>query len=224
MAVRCDVEMSANMPEFGSSRRLPLAVVRPQLTPERRDRRFKHLPERTVVSQPLAYLNVRVDGRETSYFEWLGAGIYCAGRRAAAQNGRSPLLQELQYGFSERFFYLRVDGLPGSFSGLRNFEFQITLRGDEELRLVVAIEEGSFAGCLLDTPGLCILGPHELVEVAFDRTLELAIGRRLIGLAEQTSFMLNVALCKNGLPVDVLPPDGSLEVMLGPEAFAWSAE
>jgi hypothetical protein len=169
-------------------------------------------------------LNIRVDGHETSYFEWLGAGIYCADERCAAQNCRSQTLQELHYGFSERFFYLRVDALPGLLSELRNFEFRISLRGSEELRLLVAVEEGNFAGCLLDTEDLCILGPHELVEVAFDKILEVAIGRRLLRLAGQTSLMLNVALWRCGLPAEFLPLDSSLEVKLGTDAFAWPAE
>lgn len=152
--------MSTNKPEFDSARLLPPAVVRPQLTPQISAKRVKCRPEQTVVTQPLAYLDVHVDGRETSYFEWLGAGLYSAERRNYTQNGPSPVLHELHYGFSERFFYLRVDAYAGSLSDVRDFEFRITLRGSEELRLLVAIEEGNFAGWLLDTGDLCILGPH----------------------------------------------------------------
>jgi hypothetical protein len=216
--------MSTNKPAFDSARLPPLSAVRPQLTPPTPARRLKRHAEPTIVAQPLAYLNVQVDGRETSYFEWLGAGMYCADRRGAAQNGRSRVLHELHYGFSERFFYLLVDGFPGSLSGLRDFEFRITLRCSEELRLLVAVEEDKFAGCLLDTEDLCILGPHELVEVAFDKILEVAIGRRLLKLAEKTSSMLEVALWRDGLLLDLLPPEIPLEMKLGTDAFAWPAK
>jgi len=216
--------MSANKPEFDSARLLPLTVVRPQLTPRALNRRFKRRPERTLVGQPLAYLNVQVDGRESSYFEWLGAGFYSADRHSNAQDARSQILHELLYGFSEHFFYLRVDAFPELFARLRNSEFRITLRGSEELRLAVLVEEGRLVGCLLDTNDVCILGPHALVEVAFDRILEVAIGRRLFRLAGQTSLMLDVALWRDGLPVDFLPPGVSLEVKLGTDAFAWSTQ
>jgi len=216
--------MSANKPEFDSTRLLPLKVVRLQPTPHAPARWLKRPPERTLVAQPLTYLNVQVDGRETSYFEWLGAGIYSADWRSAAQNGRPHVLHELHYGFSERFLYLRVDAFPDSLSELRDFEFRITLRGSDELLLLVAIEEGHFAGCLLDTEDLCILGPHELVEVAFDKILEVALGRRLIALAGQTSLTLEVALWHAGLPLDLLPREISLEVKLGVDAFAWPVQ
>jgi hypothetical protein len=216
--------MSANKPEFDSTRLLPLTVVPPQLTPPASARRFKRRPERTVVLQPLAYLNVQVDGRQTSYFEWLGAGIYSADWLGASQNGRPKVLRELHYGFSERFFYLCVDTFPGSLSELRDFEFRITLRGSDELLLLVAIEESRFAGCLLDTEELCILGPHELVEVAFDKILEVALGRRLIVLAGQTSLTLQVAIWHAGLLLDLLPHEISLEVKLGADAFSWPVQ
>ena len=213
--------MSINEPEFDSARFLPLAVVRPKLTLHAPPKRFRRRPERTSVAQPLAYLNVQVDGRETSYFEWLGAGVYSADRRGAAPNGRPRILHALHYGFSESFFYLRVDAYPGSWSELRDFEFRISLRGGDELLLLVGIEEGNFAGCLLDTPEICISGPHELVKVAFDKILEVAIGRRLIALAGQSSLTLEVAIWRESLSLDVLPGEPSLEVKLGADAFSW---
>lgn len=177
--------------------------------------------EQTFVAPPLSYLNVRVDGRETSYFEWLGAGVYSVERRGATQTGRAHVLRELHYGFGESFFYLRVDGFPGYLSELRDFEFRITLRSCDELHLLVAIEEGHFVGCLLDTEDQCILGLHELVEVAFDKVLEVGLGQRLLTLVGQTSLALEVALWRGGLLLDLLPRDDSLEVELGADAFAW---
>jgi hypothetical protein len=216
--------MSTSKLEFDSARLLPLAVVRRPFTSRAPGRRFKRRLERTVFVRPLAYLNVQVDGRETSYFEWLGAGIYCANRRDAAQNGSPLILHELHYGFSESFFCLRVDAIPGSFSALGDFEFRIILRGSQELRLLIGVEKGRFAGCLLDTEDICILGPHEFVEVAFEKILEVKIGRRLIALAGQTSLMLQVALWQGSLPMDVLPAETALEVKLGTDAFAWPAQ
>lgn len=213
--------MSKNKPELDPARLLPLAVVRPQLALHDAAGRFKRSPQQTVALQPSAYLDVQVDGRETSYFEWLGAGIYCTDRHGPAENGRSEFLHELRYGFSERFLYLRVDTFPGSLFGVLDFDFHITLRGSEELRLLVVIEEGRFAGCLLDTEELCILGPHEFVEVAFDNILEVAIGRRLVMLAGETKLMLDVALWRYGAPVEFLPRELPLEVELGADAFAW---
>ena len=216
--------MSTNKPQFDSARISPTTAVRSQLTPHAPARAFERCPEQIFVAPPLSYLNVRVDGRETSYFEWLGAGIYSAEWHGATQTGRAHVLHELHYGFGESFFYLRVDTFPGSLSELCDFEFRITLRSREELHLLVAIEEGHFGGCLLDTEDQCILGRHELVEVAFDKVLEVGLGRRLLTLLGQTSLAAEVALWRGGLLVDLLPRDNPLEVELGADAFAWPVQ
>ena len=177
-------------------------------------------PEPAFIAQPLAYLNVQVDGRENSYFEWLGAGIYSTDLRRSTPT-QSHFLRELRFGFGENFFYLRVDSFPETLHKLRDCEFRIMLRGNKNLRLMVVIEQGKFVGSLLDTEDVCILGPHELVQAAFDRILEVGIGRRLVALIGQAPFTVEVALLRGGLPADVLPREGSLEVSRGMDAFTW---
>jgi hypothetical protein len=184
---------------------------------ERSERRL----EPAAFEQPQAYLHIQVNGRETSYFEWLGAGVYCPRSNGTARGRQVRALRELRYGFDDRFFYLRVDLLTDLFSTISGAEFRIVLRGNEELRLLVAIEAGKVAGSLLDTEDICILGPHELVCAAFDKILEVSIGRRLVGVARLASLMLEVELWHDGFLLDVLPAEGSIEVKLGPDAFAW---
>ena len=209
--------MPPNKREFDSTNHAPLAAIGTQVKLECRSERITNI-------QPLAYLNVHVDGRETTYFEWLGAGLYSVDRLDSSNNGRSHALREFHYGFGERFFYLRVDAFPEWLPKLRDCEFRIMICNGDELRLVILIEEGKLVGWLLDGKEVCILGPHELVEVAFERILEVAIDRRLFSLAGRTSFSLKVALWWDGLLIDSLPFEISLDVILGTDAFAWLAQ
>lgn len=213
-------QMATNKPELASAR----LVTSTSFTPHASVLRFRRIQEQATSSPPQAYLNVQVDGRVSSYFEWLGAGIYCPGRRATAQSGRQQLLRELQYGFGERFLYLRVDPLPELLHALRDVEFRIKLHGSEDVRMLVGIEDGKFAGCLLDMEDLCILGTHELVQAAFDKILEVAIGRRLLRLTGRMTITLEVEVWTGDLLLDMLPTGGSIEVKLGAGAFGWPAE
>jgi len=183
---------------------------------------IKRKPERAVVTEPTAYLKVKVDGRESSYFEWLGAGLYSADRRSGAMHGRAYTLHELHYGFDENFLYVRVDAFGERLAEMGDFEFRVTLRAREELRVVVRIEGGELAGYLLESRDFCLLGPDEMVEVAYDRVLEVAIARPVVALAGRTTLELGVALWQGGLPVDVLPAEGFLTVRLGSEGYAWA--
>ncbi len=185
---------------------------------------IKHLAERALLVPPSSYLQVRVDGRETSYFEWLGAGLYSTDRRSGSTHGRSYVLHELRWGFDQGFLYVRVDAFAQMLAGLRDCEFRVAIRTAEELRVVARIEEGRLAGYLMESKDVCLLGPDELVDVAFDKILEVAVARKMLPLAGQGSVFLGVTLWQGGLPVDVLPAEGFLEVKLGEEAFAWPVQ
>ena len=226
-------KMSANDAQLASLYRILLSQIYLRLLAEAPDSVEQPVPHQArlepyaVVEPPAAYLHVEVDGRESSYFEWLGAGLYSLGALNGARNGRPHFLRELQYGFSEQYFYLRVEAFPEVHPGLRDCEFRVTVHGAGELRLAVAIEEGKAAGWLLESRDLCLLGPHELVKVGFDRILEVGISRQFFKLGEfggrraEPSFALDVELWEDGVCVDRLPAEGLLEIRLGVEGFAW---
>jgi alpha-amylase/alpha-mannosidase (GH57 family) len=174
-----------------------------------------------VVIPPTAYLNVRVDGRESTYFEWMGAGLYSADRRSSAMHGRLMLLNEIRYGFDEKRFHLRVDVFNEALKELHDAEFRITIRAEQELRVVIRLVEGRVTGYLVESRDLCLLGPDDAARVGFDRILEVSVAREMIFLGNRKSIALGVALWEGGLPMDLLPGEGMLDIQLGEENFAW---
>jgi alpha-amylase/alpha-mannosidase (GH57 family) len=213
-----------NDAEFDALYRKHLTEVYLQLGEEAPDELaepIKRQPERAVVSAPASFLRVQVDGRETSYFEWLGAGLYSVDRSGTAMHGRVHALHGLSYGFDENFFYLRVDPFEEARHELGDADVRITLRNGEEVRVVIQIEKGSLTNYLVETKDVCLLGPDDMVRVAFQRILEVGIARRLFAVESRQSMSLSVALWQGGLPIDVLPTEGFLEIKLGEENFAW---
>ena len=87
--------------------------------------------------------------------------------------------------------------------------------------MVVRFEEGRVSGYLVESRDLCLLGPDEVVKVAFDRILEVSVAKEMFLLGDRKSISLGVALWEGGLPVDLLPAEGMLEIQLGEENFAW---
>ena len=131
------------------------------------------------------------------------------------------LLHEIRYGFNEKELYLRVDMFPGALAELRDAEFRITLRAEQELRVVIRLEEGRLKGYLVESRDLCLLGPDEVVRVACDKILEVAVAKEMLLLGDRKSISLGVALWEGGLPVDLLPEEGMMEIQLGEEFFGW---
>jgi len=183
---------------------------------------IKHRLALAEVIAPSAFLDVRVDGRESTYFEWMGAGLYSPDRKDSAMHGRVHWLQQFRYGFSSDRFYIRVDFADGKSDTLKEAEFRITLRGEEELRIVLHMREGQLHEQRIETKDSCLLGPQDMVFAACDRILEVSVARKLLRLGKRNSFSLEIALWEGGLPIDLLPAQGWFEIPLGEDRFAWS--
>jgi alpha-amylase/alpha-mannosidase (GH57 family) len=195
-----------------------------QVAPEELAKPIKRRPEHALQLAPTGLLNVKIDGRDTSYFEWLGAGLYSPERRGGAMHGRVFYLHELRYGFEEERFCVRIDPFAEALSELEDPEFRITIGGAEEVTIVVNLLRGHVQGFAVEKGRVCLLNPKRVAEVAFERILEVAIQKDQINLTGQTKFRLGVALWHGGLPVDVLPAEGFLDVTLGEENSAWLPE
>jgi alpha-amylase/alpha-mannosidase (GH57 family) len=185
---------------------------------------IKRAPERARREAPEAYLDVKVDGRESSYFEWIGAGLYATDQRGGTMHGREYVLGDLRYGFGAGHFYLRVDPVPEVITQIPDFQFRITLWDSRETRITLEVAKGKLAGCVLEQGGACLLHAEKLVTAAFDKIIEVSVARELFDLHGRKGLLLSVALWEAGLPIDVLPVDGMLELALGEENFAWKAE
>ncbi len=182
---------------------------------------IKRLPEDALVSAPQSYLSVRVDGRESSYFEWLGAGLYAADRRGGSMHGRAYLMHELHYGFDDEWLFVRVDLFEEAKSELRDCVFRVAVRAAQEVKIQAHIRDGMLTDLQIESNEACLLGAQQYVQVAYGQILEVAIARSVIELAGRNSIQLATSLWESGLPVDMLPSEGSLEIKLGEESFAW---
>ncbi len=247
---------SANDAEFDALYRKHLTEVYAVLgaeAPEELAHPIKKKPERAFVLPPSAYLDVRVDGRVSSYFEWLGAGLYSADRQSGAMHGRSYTLHELHYGFDENNFFLRVQPFSEALKELQECEFRVTIAAEDELRIVAHVEEGKLSRFEVERNDSCLLNLPDGMAVAFGNILEVRIPREVIFPAvskilpqtsllpdslpptsapasspptplappSRTSFGLAATIWEGGLPIDVLPSEGFLEIKLGEDAFAW---
>jgi len=218
---------TANDAEFDALYRKHLTAIYlalGQVAPEELAKPIKRRPEHALQLAPTSLLNVTVDGRDTSYFEWLGAGLYSPERRGGSMHGRVFYLHELRYGFEEERFCVRIDPFPEALAELEDPEFRITIGGAEDLTIVVNLQRGHVQGFAVEKDLVCLLNPKLVAEAAFERVLEVAINRDQLNLKGQSSLRLGVALWHGGLPVDVLPAEGFLDVNLGEDHSAWPPE
>ena len=195
-----------------------------QVAPDELGQPIKRKPERAYQLPPSANLKVKIDGIDSSYFEWLGAGVYSPEQRGGAMHGRVFYLKELRYGFEEERFVVRVECFKESLSELEDPEFRIVIGGNEELTLVVNLKRGRMVEFAVEQKRVCLLNPESIAAAAFNRTLEVAVHKCALDLKGRNKLTLGVALWHGGLPIDVMPAEGHLDVMLGEENAAWDLE
>ncbi len=195
-----------------------------KIAPDELAKPIKRQPERALHLPPSEYLRVDVNGRDTSYFEWLGAGLYSPERRSGAMHGRTFYLRELRYGFEPERLCIRLDAFPAALSELEDAEFRVTIQATSEVTMMAKLSRGKLVEYAVEQDRLCLLNPAGSTEAAYEQILELAISKELFDLRGASRLRLGVALWHGGLPVDVLPAEGVLEVQLGEEHFAWPIE
>jgi alpha-amylase/alpha-mannosidase (GH57 family) len=218
---------SANDLEFDELYRKHLAEIYTAIgeaAPPTLRQLIKRAPDRSRREAPLSYLDVKVDGRESHYFEWLGAGLYARDSRSGAMHGRANVLGDVMYGFGPKHFFLRVDPLPEEIARIPNFQLRATMWDSREMRITIDVENGKLTGCIVEQGGLCLLHPESLVAAAYGKILEVSIAREMFDLKDRKALLLTVALWEGGLPVDSLPQEGMLEAALGEENYAWGVE
>ncbi len=194
---------SANDAEFDALYRKHLTEVYRALgepVPDALARPIKRAAERARREAPMAYLEVKVDGRESNYFEWLGAGLYATDRRQSAMHGRAYVLGDLHYGFGPQHFYVRVDPIPEVVAGIPSFQIRLTVWDSRETQNH-ATGRGRQAGGMHSRAGGTVPAPSgDSVSAAYGKILEVGLARELFDLRGRRELLLGVALWKGGLP------------------------
>ena len=196
---------SANRPEFDQLYRSHLANVYRFLNltpPEELSRPILRISTPDVRVPPTGAIHPTIDGEVTSYFEWMGAGLYRVDERSGSMHGKKFLVSEVLFGSDGQNLYLRVDFRPGTEAELTGMEVRITLQSlDNAPPQSVTIRLGASAAT-----------SDDLVECAFLRILEVRFPLAAVAVTEGSGLRFQLSLWHGGLPVDAVPQQGWLEM------------
>ncbi len=177
---------------------------------------------RTVA--PSAQINPKIDGRVTTYFEWMGAGLCQPDYRSGSMHGVAQLVEALHYGYSDEALFLRVDLGESFLHDNPDFEIRVNVDGASRVRLHAKIGEGSVKALEFskgDEALLVPLGTRDQIKVAFARIFEVRLGFSILGVAAHERVNLQVSIWMNGLPLQVLPQEGWLTLELTEDLTVW---
>jgi len=164
--------------------------------------------------EPSMLLSPVVDGRETTFFEWQGSGVYRPGQQRSSMYGGAQVFALLHYGFDLQTLYLRLD--PAE-SPARAAELAARVR-------VTLLADGR--GTTLELPVVPDgrarrgeLGGAPAGEAAFTDVLEVSLPFAALGLRPGVRLSLAVHALREGVEVERLPRFGYLNLVVPGEDF-----
>jgi hypothetical protein len=165
---------------------------------------------------PSAMLSPQIDGRVSSYFEWMGAGNYRPLTRATTMHGQPPIVKEVYYGRGTTTFFLRIDFFQNQLESIETVSLRLRIRQEpgrapDEIELRFFRDAGS--GEITKTLGGERRVGGTLGQAALKKILELAVSLDSLGLEYDRLFDFQVSVWQEHLPLEVLPLEGWLTVL-----------
>jgi len=188
-----------------------------------------------VQTEPTALLAPVLDGEETSYFEWLGAGAFDVPDSAGAAGtmhraaGHTALVTLLLFGFDRERLFVRVDAVQRMVDLLADgHELSLKFMTPAGVRFSVSQQFGRLTGTFWDHRAGDASRPAHWVErgaggaaVAVGTVLELALPLGDLGLTDGAPVAFFLAVYAGGdteierhpahRPIELITPDAEFE-------------
>ena len=153
--------------------------------------------------EPTLLITPSIDGRETTYFEWQGGGVYRPPQGRGSMFGGAPAFESLRYGFDLERLYVRLDPADGP---ARVAEAADALRLE-----IVTGRSHARVSFVLAPDGVQRRGEHEgqpLGEGAFARVVEVAVPFAGLGLVSGDRVAIALLVMRGEVEVERLPRVG----------------
>ena len=208
---------SGNRVEFDQLYRSHLANVYRFLglsPPEELSRPILRVAVSALHVAPSGPIQPVIDGEVTSYFEWLGAGLYRVDERSGSMHGKKFLVRDVHYGSDGDNFYLRVDFHRGSEQAVSEMEARLNIAAGNPAKcsqVTVRFDYGRAIFAELNLAATREPGTPA-VECAFKQVFEARLPLAALGASPGTAVRFQFSLWQGGLPMDAVPQQGWIEM------------
>lgn len=165
-----------------------------------------------VGNQPVFEMTPTLDGRVTSFYEWVGAACIDTRRFGVAMGQSARFIQRICYGFDSEAFHLRIDFADDSLlSRTPPLQIGIELFGEEGVTFTWPLERGSGVPPVRTSRLSTKVAQNATgAEGAVDDILEISIPLYLAGLVSGSECSFAVAIWEGKVLRERLPREGAL--------------
>ena len=182
--------------------------------PDELSRPILRAPVEEFHARPSGPVRPEIDGEVTSFFEWLGAGVYRVDARTGAMHGQRRFLRELHYGSDGDNLFLRLDFESARAEALAGVEVRVTAAPLSQPSRVSVLRMRCEPGTVTPIEIRMAVDPESGArhpEYVFRRILEIGLPLGLLAAPKGQTLRFQVSLWQDSLPMDALPQEGWIE-------------
>jgi alpha-amylase/alpha-mannosidase (GH57 family) len=183
-----------------------------EVPPVTLDEPIKKTQPRVMYRQPIHTMTAQLDGQVTDYFEWISAGYGIAGG-GDSMHRTDRLLEKVFFGFDLKYFYLRIDLVPGKISdfpaeGSVQVQFVSPVKCNLDLRFS---QDHGWSLAQVSWPA-----SNKAPVFAANRILELGLPLEALGVQKPEDVTFFVLVLENNRELERFPSSGFLTVPTDP--------
>ena len=189
--------------------------------PENLQQPIKQVEVKTEIQQPVRLISPKLNGKDTSYVDWVNAGHYYALGGAGMMHHTSSLLEWIYFGYDKKNFYFRFDGRePFSKKMLDGCSLCIYITSPASAAILYDLNS--------DKPPSYVVGKdsQNLKYYGADQIIEMAVPWRLLDAKENDVLAFYVVVKHGENDLERHPRSGVIEVQLLVDELSginWSA-
>jgi alpha-amylase/alpha-mannosidase (GH57 family) len=182
-------------------------------------------PGKLIYRVPKRFVNPKLDGNVSNYFEWLTAGHYYVADQIGTMHRAETLIKQVLFGFDLENAYLRVDPQRGTVENLFQKGFQFQLLFLPAFILSIGYKEDGTVAITLERErdDTWLIVDHHC-EVGIGQILEVKVPFVDLEAASGDSIRFRVTLSKSAIVFEEHPQSGSIHFQVpGPhfELMNW---
>ncbi|MDR1196493.1 MAG: hypothetical protein LBL00_08475 [Endomicrobium sp.] len=181
---------------------------------------IKNAPKKHNAIKPSSFINPKIDGKVTNFFEWKDAGYYEVGHSGGSMHQVSTALEYFYYGFNMQNFYVRFD-LSGNISlkSLEDFTFHIIFLAPVKCKALLNFDaDGNVSRFVIKTDK-----EEKILNAAnahFNKIIEIAIAFADLNLPENyENIEFAISVDKNDMEIERWPYQSSIIIPKPSEGF-----
>jgi alpha-amylase/alpha-mannosidase (GH57 family) len=162
--------------------------------------------DRLNIIQPRDYLEARIDGKISDFFEWQDAGRIDINSYGGAMNIANPIVKTICFGFDRGHVFLRIDTKKDALTYFENgFSLSVSLENERKHWQGVIFKKAQIMA--MDNFSAGALG-------AVGRIIEIQLPFTTLEIGEGDSFALKLEWSFNGQPFQTIPYGDPIKITI----------